>query len=102
MGDHEKRGISQYKLLKDYKFSAGQLNRLRQNHNVNTYTLDQLCKILDCRIEDVAVYRPDAVPTAPEDASPESTDTTGISEHDPNSTPEAESSVSPAPESSTF
>lgn len=71
----KKRGISQYKLLKDYKFSAGQLNRLRQNHNVNTYTLDQLCKILDCRIEDVAVYRPDTVSTAPEDASSESTST---------------------------
>ena len=41
------RGISQYKLLKDYHFSAGQLNRLRNNHNVNTYTIDQLCKILD-------------------------------------------------------
>lgn len=50
------RGISQYKLLKDYHFSAGQLNRLRNNHNVNTYTIDQLCKILDCKIEDVAVY----------------------------------------------
>ena len=50
------RGISQYKLLKDYHFSAGQLNRLRRNCNVNTYTLNQLCKILDCKIEDVAVY----------------------------------------------
>lgn len=50
------RGISQYKLLKDCHFSAGQLNRLRNNHNVNTYTIDQLCKILDCKIEDVAVY----------------------------------------------
>ena len=50
------RGISQYKLIKDYRFSAGQLNRLRNNHNVNTYTLDQRCKILDCKIEAVAVY----------------------------------------------
>ena len=51
------RGISQYKLLKDCTDRAGQLNRLRNNHNVNTYTIDQLCKILDCKIEDVAVYR---------------------------------------------
>ena len=54
------RGISQYKLLKDHYDqllnSAGQLNRLRNNHNVNTYTIDQLCKILDCKIEDVAIY----------------------------------------------
>lgn len=52
----KRKGVSQYKLLKDYHFSAGQLNRLRRNCNVNTYTLDQLCKILDCKIEDVAVY----------------------------------------------
>ena len=53
------RGISQYKLLKEYHFSAGQLNRLRRNSNVNTYTLNQLCQILNCRLEDVAFYLPD-------------------------------------------
>ena len=52
----KRKGVSQYKLLKDYHFSAGQLNRLRRNCNVNTYTLNQLCQILDCKIEDVAVY----------------------------------------------
>lgn len=52
----KRKGVSQYKLLKDYHFSAGQLNRLRRNCNVNTYTLNQLCKILNCKIEDVAVY----------------------------------------------
>lgn len=52
----KRKGVSQYKLLKDYHFSAGQLNRLRRNCNVNTYTLNQLCKILDCKIEDVVVY----------------------------------------------
>ena len=52
----KRKGVSQYKLLKDYHFSAGQLNRLRRNCNVNTCTLNQLCKILDCKIEDVAVY----------------------------------------------
>ena len=55
----KKRGVSQYKLLKDYHFSAGQLSRLRKNENVSTYTLNTLCKILDCTIEEVAVYLPD-------------------------------------------
>ena len=55
----KKRGVSQYKLLKDYHFSAGQLSRLRQNENVSTYTLNTLCKILDCTLEEVAVYLPD-------------------------------------------
>jgi putative transcriptional regulator len=55
----QERGISQYKLIKDYKISTGQLDRLRKNENVNTYTLSQLCKILDCRLEDIAEYKND-------------------------------------------
>ena len=51
------RGISQYKLIKDFKISTGQLDRLRKNENVNSYTLDQLCRILDCQLEDIAEYR---------------------------------------------
>lgn len=50
------RNISQYKLIKEFNISTGQLDRLRKNENVNTYTLDQLCKILNCRLEDIAEY----------------------------------------------
>ena len=52
----KKKGISQYKLIKEYGFSTGQLDRMRKNANVNTYTLDQLCNILDCDLNDVAEY----------------------------------------------
>ena len=52
----EAKGISQYKLIKEYHFSTGQLDRLRKNENVNTYTLSQLCNILDCKLEDIAEY----------------------------------------------
>lgn len=50
------KGISQYKLIKDYQVSQGQLDRLRKNANVNSYTLNQLCKILQCKLEDIAEY----------------------------------------------
>lgn len=53
----KEKGVSQYKLIKEYKISTGQLDRLRKNENVNTYTLDQLCKILDCSLDDIAEYR---------------------------------------------
>ena len=55
----KKKGISQYKLIKEYKISTGQLDRLRKNGNVSTYTLDQLCRILNGGLEDVATYHPD-------------------------------------------
>ncbi|MBE6588155.1 MAG: helix-turn-helix transcriptional regulator [Ruminococcaceae bacterium] len=50
------KNISQYKLIKEYHISTGQLDRLRKNGNVNTYTLDQLCKILGCSLSDIAEY----------------------------------------------
>ena len=55
----KEKGISQYKLMKDYRFSSGQLDRLRKNGNINTYTLNQLCEILDCDLSDIAEYVPD-------------------------------------------
>lgn len=50
------RGISQYKLIKEYQISTGQLDRLRKNGNVSTYTLNQLCEILECDLSDIAEY----------------------------------------------
>lgn len=50
------KGISQYKLIKTYHISTGQLDRLRKNGNVNTFTLNQLCEILECKLDDIAEY----------------------------------------------
>ncbi len=52
----KKKNISQYKLIKEYHISTGQLDRLRKNENVNTFTLNQLCAILDCQLSDIAEY----------------------------------------------
>lgn len=52
----KQRGISQYKLIHEYGISTGQLDRLRKNNNVSTYTLSQLCAILDCELEDIAEF----------------------------------------------
>ena len=55
----KKNNVSQYKLIKDYGFSTGQLDRLRKNGNVNTFTLNRLCDILDCELDDIATYTKD-------------------------------------------
>ncbi len=52
----KKKGITQYSLIKDYKISTGQLDRLRKNENISSYTMNQLCKILRCKLEDIAEY----------------------------------------------
>ena len=59
----EKRKISQYRLIKEFGLSSGQMSRLKKNTYVSTHTLETLCRILDCRIEDIMVYVPDAKET---------------------------------------
>ena len=55
------KGISQYKLIKEFNFSAGQLSRLRKNAYVSTHTIETLCKILDCDVSDIMCYEKDSV-----------------------------------------
>lgn len=52
----KEKGISQYKLTKDYGVDKAQLHRLRKNMVVKTMILNNLCRILDCRIEDIMEY----------------------------------------------
>lgn len=53
----KKKNISQYILIHKYNFSTGQLDRIRKNMNINTHTLDSLCKILQCKLSDIAEYK---------------------------------------------
>ena len=54
-----RKGITTYALIKNYSFSRGTLDSLKQGRNISTSTLNDLCHILDCRVEDVLVYTPD-------------------------------------------
>lgn len=50
------KGISTYKLINDYEISNSTIQRLRENKGITTTTIDDLCKILDCRVEDIVEY----------------------------------------------
>ncbi len=52
----EEKGISQYRLIKDYHISAGQLSRLRANAPISSHTVDMLCNILDCQVSDIMTF----------------------------------------------
>lgn len=52
------RKISTYALIHQYYFSSGKIDRLRKNLPISTTTMDNLCCILDCKIEDIAEYIP--------------------------------------------
>lgn len=51
------KGITQYKLINHYGISPAQITRLKKNSNVNTHTLDMLCEILECTLEDICEYK---------------------------------------------
>ena len=54
----KEKGISQYKLIREYVISPAQITRLKRNNNVSTHTLDVLCTILDCSLIEIAEYKP--------------------------------------------
>ena len=45
----KQKNLSTYKLIKDYNISRGLLDRLRHNQPISTVTLNDLCRILDCK-----------------------------------------------------
>ena len=55
----KEKQMTQYRLIRYYGFSAGQIGCLKKNMYVSTHTLEVLCQILNCRIEDIVEYIPD-------------------------------------------
>ena len=55
----KQKGITQYDLYTHYGMNRSQLSRLRHNQNVQVNTLDKLCNILHCGINDIMEHFPD-------------------------------------------
>lgn len=54
-----KRGITQYDLYTHYNVNRSQIDRLRHNKNIEVNTIDKLCNILHCQVEDIMEHIPD-------------------------------------------
>lgn len=61
----KRKKISQYYLIHTYGFSRGQLSRLKNNMYISTHTIDILCCLLDCPVEDILEYQSDQTPAKP-------------------------------------
>lgn len=55
----KRKNISTYKLVNDFRFSKGTLDSLKQNRNINTKTINDLCNILDCDVSDIMKFTKD-------------------------------------------
>ena len=57
----KKKGITTYKLINTYGVSRSLLDRLKHDKPISTVTLNDLCNILNCRVEDVIIFQKDEV-----------------------------------------
>ena len=52
----EKKGVTTYKLREECGIDSKTVRRLKSNENIETKTLNKLCSVLDCKIEDIMEY----------------------------------------------
>lgn len=49
---------STYTLINTHHISSSTIDKLRKNKPLNSTTINDLCRILDCRVEDIMLYVP--------------------------------------------
>lgn len=54
----EKQGFTSYQLIYYWNISSNTLRRMGHNEPISTTTLNELCLILDCRVEDILKFEP--------------------------------------------
>ena len=56
----KEKNATTYTLQVKAGVSSSTIRRMKANESVSTNTLDALCKILDCELQDIAEYVPDS------------------------------------------
>lgn len=49
----EEKGFTSYQLIYYWQISSNTLRRMRHNEAISSSTLNELCLILDCNVEDI-------------------------------------------------
>ena len=51
-----RKNVSTYQLREQCGIDSKTIRRLKANENMETKTLNKLCKVLECKLEDIAEY----------------------------------------------
>ena len=54
----KRSGESTYSLIRDHHISSSTIDKLRKNKPLNTTTINDLCRILGCQVQDIMEYIP--------------------------------------------
>lgn len=52
----KRKKVTTYMLREKYNINPNTLTRMKHNKYLSLRTIEDLCKILDCRLEDIAEY----------------------------------------------
>ena len=52
----KEKGVSTYILRERHGFHTDTISNLRHNQNITTNTLNKLCEILDCELQEIVEY----------------------------------------------
>ncbi|MCL2884167.1 MAG: helix-turn-helix domain-containing protein [Oscillospiraceae bacterium] len=55
----KEKSLTSYALTKKMNVKDATLYRMRKGRPMTTTTLDELCRILDCEVQDIVCYLPD-------------------------------------------
>lgn len=53
------KDITKYKLVYKYGIAQNTISRMSKNKPVSSVTIDELCKILNCNVQDIMAFIPD-------------------------------------------
>lgn len=53
-----KKNVTEYALIYKFGLPANTIHRMKHNKPITTTTLDTLCEILQCRVEEILEYIP--------------------------------------------
>lgn len=53
-----KKGVTEYALIYKFGLPANTVHRMKHGKAITTTTLDTLCEILECKVEDILEYVP--------------------------------------------
>lgn len=55
----ERKGITTYAMQNQFDLNPSEISRLKNNHNFTLKTLNRLCTLFECDIDDIIIYTPD-------------------------------------------
>ena len=58
----EANGITTYSLIHKYGINSRTINHLKHNKSITLYTMEKLCRILNCQASDIVEFQFDEDP----------------------------------------